>query len=109
MHFTPILQYNSHKSSCLSLLNHLFDEIQHFVGPDLGTTCLKRLTYQLMTKVATSKERVTNAIFLVNPFMPNVFSHPNRLDKSISNFRAVGWYFIIFIQILKETSAFKHW
>ena len=29
----------------------------------------------------------------VNPFMPNVFSHPYQLEESISNFRVVGWYF----------------
>ena len=32
-------------------------------------------------------------VFYVNPFMPNVFSHPYQLDKSISNLRVVGWYF----------------
>ena len=48
------------QTSCFSLLNHLFNKIQHFVRPDLGPSCLKRLTYQLMTKVATSKERVTS-------------------------------------------------
>ena len=41
----------------------------------------------------------------VNPFMWNVFSHPYQLDKSILNFRLVGWYFSIFIQFLKETSV----
>ena len=30
---------------------------------------------------------------VVKPFMPNVFSHPYKLDESISNFRVVGWYF----------------
>ena len=29
----------------------------------------------------------------INPFMPNVFCHSYQLDKSISNFRVVGWYF----------------
>ena len=29
----------------------------------------------------------------LNPFIPNTFSHPYRLDKSISNLRVVGWYF----------------
>ena len=30
---------------------------------------------------------------VVNPFMPNVFSHLYWLDKSISNVGVVGWYF----------------
>ena len=30
----------------------------------------------------------------INPFMPNVFSHPYQLDESISNFRVVGWGFL---------------
>ena len=34
-----------------------------------------------------------NIMFLLNPFMRNVFSNPYQLDKSISNFRVVGWYF----------------
>ena len=29
----------------------------------------------------------------INPFMPNVFSHPYQLDESISNFGGDGWYF----------------
>ena len=45
---------------------------------------------------------------IINPFMPNVFSHPYQLDDSISNFRGVGW-FSIFIQILKGTSVSKQW
>ena len=32
-------------------------------------------------------------ILILNPFIPNVFSHPYQLDESISNFRVVGWYF----------------
>ena len=40
----------------------------------------------------------------VNPFMPNIISHPYLLDESIYNFRVAGWYFS-FIQILKETFA----
>ena len=40
--------------------------------------------------------------------MPNVFSHPYKLDNSISNFRVVGDIFI-FIQILKEASVSKLW
>ena len=31
--------------------------------------------------------------FSIDPFMPNVLSHPFQLDESISNFRIVGWYF----------------
>ena len=29
----------------------------------------------------------------LNPFMSNVFSQRYQFDKSISNFRVVGWYF----------------
>ena len=32
-------------------------------------------------------------VALLNPFIPNVFSHHYQLDESISNFRVVGWYF----------------
>ena len=46
-------------------------------------------------------EHITISKFF-NPFMPNVFSHPYQLDKSISNFRVVRWYFFIFIQISKK-------
>ena len=38
----------------------------------------------------------------LNPFMPNVFSYPYQLDKSISNLRVGGWYFSFFIQIKKK-------
>ena len=42
--------------------------------------------------------------------MPNVFSHPYQLDKSISNFRVVGCvFFFIFIQISEETFVHKQW
>ena len=40
----------------------------------------------------------------LNAFMPNVFSHPNQIDESVSNSRVVGWYFPFF-QIVKETSV----
>ena len=32
-----------------------------------------------------------------NPFMANGLSHCYELDESISNFRDIGWYFLIFI------------
>ena len=48
-------------------------------------------------------------VHFFNPFIPNIFSHPYQLDESISNFRVVGWYIFIFIQILKGTSVFKQW
>ena len=53
-----------------------------------------RITTLKQTKIANKG---------LNPFMPNVFSHPFQLDESISNFRFVGWYFFIFIQILQDT------
>ena len=40
----------------------------------------------------TIVERLKSTHFL-NPFMLNLFSHPYQLDKSISNFRVVGWVF----------------
>ena len=41
-------------------------------------------------------------IGFINPFMPNVFFHRYQLDESISNFRAVGWYFSFLFKIYKK-------
>ena len=38
----------------------------------------------------------------INPFMPNVFSHPYQLDESISNLRVVGWYFSFLFKFSKN-------
>ena len=32
----------------------------------------------------------------INPFMPNVSSHPYQSHEPFSNFRIVGWYFFLF-------------
>ena len=42
---------------------------------------------------SVSKSLSSTPYIWVNPLTPNVFSHPNQLDESISNFRVVGWYF----------------
>ena len=34
---------------------------------------------------------------MINPFMPNEFSHLYQLDEFIYNFRVVGWYFLKFL------------
>ena len=34
---------------------------------------------------------------LLNPFMPNGFSHPYQLGEFISNFRVFGQYFSFFL------------
>ena len=35
--------------------------------------------------------------------------HPYQLDETISNICVVGWYLVIFIQILTEYSVNKQW
>ena len=41
---------------------------------------------------------------LINPFKSNGLPNPYKLDRSISNFRVVWWYFTI---ELKECSVSK--
>ena len=48
-------------------------------------------------------------VLVFNPFMLNGLSHFYLLDECISNFRVVGWYFFMFIQILIEYSVSKLW
>ena len=36
---------------------------------------------------------------LLNPFVPNLFSHPFQLDESISNFKVVGCFTSVLFQI----------
>ena len=62
-----------------------------------------------LLKINTAKQTKTNIDSHINPFMPNLFSHSYRLDESISKLRVVGWYFSIFIQILKNDSVSKQW
>ena len=45
--------------------------------------------------------RLYLSFITVNPFMPNVYSHPYQLDESISNFRVVGWYFSFLFEFQK--------
>ena len=47
----------------------------------------------LRTKNSCVGSYILLPLRLINPFMPNVFSHLYQLDESISNFRVVGWYF----------------
>ena len=54
------------------------------------------LTYAISTKI-------------INPFMPNGFSHFYRLDELIFKFRVVIWYFFNFIQIVIQHSVSKYW
>ena len=42
---------------------------------------------------------------LLNPFIPNIFSHSYQLDEPISNFRVVGRYLSFFIQ----KGSYKVW
>ena len=47
---------------------------------------------------------------IVNPSMSNAFFHSYQLDEFFfSNFRLVGWYFLIFIHVLNEASVSKQW
>ena len=64
--------------------------------------------FMVKTMQVCSNDEILSFAQFLNPFMPNVFSHPCQLDKSISNLGLLGGIFI-FIQILKETSVSKQW
>ena len=38
-------------------------------------------------------------LYLLNPFMSNVFAHPYQMDVLISNFRVVGWYLLFLFKL----------
>ena len=51
------------------------DQDRHFVGPDLDPNCVQRLSYQQMTKVATSKKKLTT--------LAGVFFTPKGLNCDV--------------------------
>ena len=53
-------------------------------------------TIKIISNSSTEQHHVQKVIKL---FILNELSYPYHLDESILSFKAVGWYFFIFIQI----------
>ena len=50
----------------------------------------------IQTSMLIRPAKADATMHATNPFKPNRLSHPYKLDRSISNFRAAGLYFFYF-------------